>query len=563
MLERKALPISTVAAVMAWEFWSLGRRRILSALVGIGCLNALLYRLVTPDSGGLPETAQLNLFVAIFLADAVLIALSLVPGRDFDENGQAFDTRAFLLPLPTWLLAASKIFFPTVTAGLMWLVVSAFTLAVTPGAATGPHWPLLGPALVAATFTAAGLAFFWLPLHPWPLRVIVGIGMLAGPMAWTSNRFAGPEIGRATRMWVSVSATELATLVGFLTAAFAIAIYGTVHARRGTTLGFSNLGQQLEARLHRMRQGVTGAFRSQTTAQLWFEWREKGWIVPANAVMGLIMFVTMADENELLPLLSKLVFLFLLVMPLMIGCLMGRFSQSSRDPAIDLFRASRPVSDTELAHTILKAGALSVIATWIAAISALGAVFALLELTGSGGQAEAGWLILGGIAQRIGWLDSALGAVGLVWISWTMMALVTTVFLTGRNLMVAGLVVFPYALGLGAFFTSKLTEYDVNLYLFEAGAWLIGLGAIVLTMVAFLVAGRRRLLAGRTYTWAVGLWLASCSVLAWRGADSIRTIIDSGTALEAGLLLLAPGALALSVAPLALAPLAVAWNRHR
>ena len=62
-------------------------------------------------------------------------------------------------------------------------------LMVSPRGATGDDWPLLGPALVAATFTAIGLAITWLPLRPKAFKTLVTWILLATPARWTAHRF--------------------------------------------------------------------------------------------------------------------------------------------------------------------------------------------------------------------------------------------------------------------------------------------------------------------------------------------------------------------------------------
>ena len=570
MSEQRKLAMSAITATLAWEFWNLARFRMLSALIGVATMNVLFYQLVSlviSPAPGLPESAQANLFVAVFFVDVVLIVIVLLRSRDADSpNGMALDTRAFLLPLRTWQLVLAKMFFMVVAAGVLWVAVSTVTLTVTSSALTGEIWPMLGPALVAAIFTAIGLAIFWLPLQPKLLKWAVAFVMLMGPMFWTGDRFTRNPVDQATQIWSSVAAAELATLVGFLLAAYGIAVFGTVQARRGATLGFSNLGEIADTLTHRWRRTVSGTFRSPATAQVWFEWRQKGWTVPlivACLLVGAAILMGRHGEDSVLRALSVLLVGLLFYVPLMIGCLTGGLSQSSRDVSIDLFRASRPLSDTGLANAALKAGTLSFFATWAVAVVTSTAILGVVDLLGDGGQLERGWLMVKGIAEHVGWIDAALGLIAVLIVSWANMTLVASIFLTGRNKVVAALVVIPYTLGVGGFFTFLLVDEETIGSLFSVGAWTGSSTALVVTTVAFVVARRRRLIGGRLPSVALALCLAAGLVFAWRGADQISKIVDSGIALERAMLVLGPGMLVLAVAPLALAPLALAWNRHR
>jgi hypothetical protein len=71
------------------------------------------------------------------------------------------------------------------------------------------------------------------------------------------------------------------------------------------------------------------------------------------------------------------------------------------------------------------------------------------------------------------------------------------------------------------------------------------------TVVAFTAALRFRFLGFGTLVLAIGFWLAEFACCWW--------LLPRAAALGFAL----PGLLALTIAPLALAPLALAWNRHR
>lgn len=557
----------TITATMAWEFWSLARIRIVAGLLGIGCLNALYYHLATLFSESLPEEAQINLFLATFFTNITLIVFILLRSRDADaRSGMALDTRAFLLPLPTWQLVLSKMFFPAAAAGLLWIAVSTLTLAVTSSGATGENWPLLGPALAAAMLTAWGLAIYWLPMRPRPLKWLVATALLLGPIAWTVLRFGGLTSGPPS-LWSAVTVQEGAALAAFLLAAYAVAVFGTVQARRGVTLGFSHLDDVADGLSRRLPRTVSGTFRSPATAQLWFEWHQKGWMIPLYAACGLLTMAIMAGyaggTAAILPALSKIVVFFLFAAPPMTGCLMGRFSQSSRESAIDIFRAARPLSDTTFANAILKVGALSLVATWAATALTFAAILGVLDLLGEGGQLAAAWQMLRGRAEATGWTGIAVSLAGLLIVSWTNMALVTSAFLTGRNKVVAALVFVPYGVGVTAFIGFKMLGSEAISILFIAGSWLFSSAALALTIVAFAAARKRRLIGRQLPVVALAFGLAVGLGFAWAKADQVASIIRTGVALERSVLVLGPGLLALAIAPLALAPLALTWNRHR
>lgn len=552
----------TITATMAWEFWSLARVRILSALLGIGCLNALFFHLVNRFLGGVPETAHRNFYLVVFSTNVFLIVLILLRSRDADSrNGTELDTRAFLLPLATWRLVLFKMSFPVLAAGLLWMAISTLTLAVVPRGAVGESWPMLGPALVAAMFTAWGLALLYLPLRPKPLKALTGFAAVMGLVTWTVRSSEG------VKTWTSGATWDSATVLALLLAAYATAVFGTFWARRGVTLGFSNLLGAADAWSYRWRRAVRGAFRSPATAQIWMEWRQKGWILPAISA-GLLLALAILGgrtghvERVLTPLSILFVFLLFYTPPLM-GCLMGRFQQTSRDASIDVFRASRPLGDTALANVVLTAAALGLAATWGVMVLTGTAILGVLDLVGEGGQLERAWRMVKGAAVAIGPTDMVLVAAGFLVLTWANMALVASAFLTGRNKVVAALVFVPYGLGGGAFIVFNALGEEAIGGLFVVAAWILSAAALILTVAAFAAARRRRLIGERLPWVALALALAAGWGFAWGGGDRVLVIVESGVALERAMLVLGPGLLALAVAPLALAPLALAWNRHR
>ena len=559
--------MSTPFIALATEFWSLGRARILSALVGISCVNALYYHLATSVSSSLPPEVQQNLFFATFFTDITLIVLNLLLlSRDTGSSqGVELETRAFLLPIPTHQLVFLKMLFPAITAGALWVAISAFTLTVTSEGATGDSWPFFGPAMVAATLTVWGLALFWFPLRPLGLKILTFISvpaaLLIGMVMHLDSR-----ITTGSARWGWLTAGEFLTLLGLIAMAYALGVFGVSRARCGLTLGFPSFAE-LADRLGSRGRWVGGSFRSPQTAQIWFEWRQKGWIIPAHVGFGLLFTAALiarkGEAEAVLPALLKLlVFCFFLVPPMM-GCLIGRFHQSSTNAEMDLFRASRPLSDTTFAGILLKVGALSLLATWVTSILTTLTVIAALDAMSSVGQLDRAWQMVQVLTQGMGWSGIVLRLAGLVVVSWMNMALVASIFLTGRNKVVTALVFVPYGFGLTAFLVFKTLGAEAISGLVVAGAWSFSVAALVTTVLAFIAARRRRLLARWIPALALGIAIMVGSGVAWHQADRIRVLLESSFALERSILVLGPGLLALALAPLALAPLAVSWNRHR
>ena len=554
----------TMVLALAWAYWQKNRVKLISTMLGLACMDALFYRMASWGQDSLGLGAQQNLFAAIFFTNVLMIGLSIIRSHEADAaHGLELDPRSFLLPLPTWKLVLSKLFFPAASAGLIWIGISLLTLAVTPRSFTGDTWPFLGPALVASTYTAVGLAIAWLPLRPKPVKGILAVTVF---IVFFQSRFGAAH---SDRIWEPATPTELGALALFLSFACATALLGASLARRGAVLGFQDIGRWSDRITAKPRKHVSGSFRSPLTAHIWLELRQKGWILPFYlvcilTVMSILVGRSSAGVELIWPYQSALLTVLFYAGPTMVGCLLGRFNQSSREASIDVFRASRPLSDQGIAYSVLAAGGLNIAAIWLAAAVAIVVILGTVDLfLGGGGQLANTWAQVKAPYLELGWMESAFRVAGNLLFSWVNMALVATVFLTGRNKIVAMLIFLPYLAGGTSLIVFAIMGSEAVANFFVAGSWAVGTGGLVLTVAAFWAAARRRVITQRLMLFAGVFWLVAVVAYLAIQADKIRAILASGFAVEITPLVTVPGLLALTVAPLALAPLALSWNRHR
>lgn len=536
--------------------------RLVSATLGLACLNALSYELVTPGGTPLPPSAQVNLLFVTLVIDTSLIVMLLFRSRDDDGlDGASIGARAFLLPLPTWQVVLARISLPAITAAGLWVALSGLVLALTPRSATGETWPLLGPALVASVASAWSLALFALPLRPRVLRGILATGTFLFLGSWTLERFGG-DGGALAGPWDSPTPGELGFLAGLLLVAYGTALLGTRTARRGGVFRITPpaaIPEFLRRSEHR-----TSTFRSPLEAQVWFEWRGRGRTVPLVA-FGILLLAGLGNawsgRTELLGTwLLGVTKILLVLAPLMIGCVMGRLGTTGRHVAIDTFRGSRPLGNADLTRAVLTAGSRSLLCTWFVIAATVLALCGVADaLAGTSTLSDLGaW-------SAAGWSTSeaaAMLALGLL-ASWGNMAAVATVFLTGRKQVIVALVFLPYLLGLSSVFAFGFLETET---VSKAFLWVAGALSLLLPVGAaavFVRAWRKRLIGLRGTFVAVSLWAGCCLLLLWHEHDRVRGVLDSGYAVELASLALVPALLAALVASLAAAPLATAWNRHR
>jgi hypothetical protein len=208
------------------------------------------------------------------------------------------------------------------------------------------------------------------------------------------------------------------------------------------------------------------------------------------------------------------------------------------------FLATRPLCDTDMAHAVLRNAAKSVVSAWTIWAAAFAAACILLITIGG--------LPIATLQLRQHWwfLPGALFAM------WTAVGTLMPLALIGRSRQIFMALCTLGAIVVGVMLLSKLAFYP------QARIWLwrgivFGLTAAMLVGPAwcFIAALRRSLVDSRVVSAAIGLWAAATLTLAieWPFNEPPSVF---------GYFFLA-GILALAVAPLAAAPLALHFNRHR
>ena len=214
------------------------------------------------------------------------------------------------------------------------------------------------------------------------------------------------------------------------------------------------------------------------------------------------------------------------------------------DFQISQFLATRPLTNTQLAGTILRTMAKSVFLGWaIWALSLLIVYAVVLALRVNLGVE---------FPAPLGWWSVPVALLG----AWTLGGVMVAVALTGRQYVVAGFLVVAAGLPIGLlFFAQVALSPRAQDYLALGLAAFCGVAFVVGTIAALVAARRRALVTGPMLSAAAVAWGALCvlAALIWLPSSVERLAVY----------ICITGILALSVAPLATAPLALAWNRTR
>jgi len=538
------------AAATAWYLW---RQHRWQATAG-----AVYFVIVAVAAHVLPNdlyyhVATLALAVPLSIVPLYLAAVFTYGSEaDLSKRESIYPPWMLTLPVPSRALAGWPMLYGTATMAVAWLL--AAELLVRP---RGFEAPLGRPALTLAAGLAWLQALFWLPMGlPWirPLvAVVVVTAMVILPGTYASGSVSEPAI----LVWLAVQ----------LPVAYWVAVVGVSRSRRGDIPNWrwSAGGMRgLAGRSPRRRK----PFASPAKAQCWLEWRRYGVGLPVAVAVIAPFFVALVAVTRLVPDLAtnspfrSPMILLLLPLWLSMGICMGfgELAEKRKDRSVSGFLATRPMESAGFFRAKVDMAARGVLAAYAVMLPiALATAF----FTGAFGEIGASWQLL--VTRFSPWeaaLIVPLGAVGLLVGTWLILIENMLVGLTGRPWVMGAVAAmgFPLigtAILLGLWIYLRPEHHDA---LLAAVPWLVA--ALAGTKILFsrwtLRAARRRgLLTPKAVRRLAGVWLAGVlglfAVLWW--------VVPSDLA---PWYLLAPCAvLVLPLARIGLAPLAVAWNRHR
>ena len=545
------------AAAIGWELWGRNRRGIVAAgaaLAGAAVLAALLPAATAEDGVIVLST--------VWLAVACLYLLAVVTHCEFHEGRVrlGLPARMFTLPVRTGALVAWLMFYGLAALALLWLATGAL---VWLPAGVEPAWwvlPLLAVALVwfqavcwavpgpPVTKVVAACVIF--PALKFVLELIATAVVL---FVNHESRVDQQALARARPVVLTVFAA------GFIPLAYVFAVIGVARARRGAGAGGWWLRRAAGRALARPPRRER-PLRSPFAAQLWFEWRRKGLVLPLFLVCFLLFFAAVTAPFVGPGAIVRVVLLtagLTVAVAYFVGYGFGKTSFWASDLRLPAFQATRPVGSGELAGAKLAAAGLSALAA--TAVVVLGVPLGLGLL----GRADEVARWLGPPLQGLGGPPACalvlLGAAGLFTLTWGQLVGGLVPSLTGRAWVVNGVVAayLTVAVGLGLLTRYVLHHPDALGPTVTALAWACGalVGVKLVVAAGVLRASHRRgLLSPRAAVVTAAAWTAgaACLLIA---AD--RFLPEQGQPLAVAAVLLVP-----LVRPLA-APLAVAWNRHR
>ena len=542
------------ALAFAWEFRQRHRWGLLALVAYLLVLGT--FRLLHLDPGqsvNFDDAERFALVVVVPLAATFTYFLAVFSfgfAGDLTARQSIYPARMFTLPVTTAALAGWPMLYGTVAVALLWMATRVF--AFWP---SGVDVPIIWPALLAAALLSWTQALTWMPYGLPGLRVIVTVLWLAviDTIVLVALHYRAHE-----SVMVVILAPQLP--LAFLAARFAVgrARRGDVPDWRGM---FARVGQLADV-LPRRRDH----FPSPERAQVWFEWRQHGRSLPALVGILLpfelaLLFVAGHDTPELVfyTLLGVL-----LTPPFMAGFAAVTVSKTNpqlRDSTgLTPFMATQPMTSAALIAAKLKMTIWSTLAAWLLVLVGIP-----LALTLSGT-----WPVVIARARR---LSEAVGTIramviallvcsGLLASTWKQLVQSLYIGLTGREWVIKShlFLTLSFLAAVGPVARWIITDRDVQAALWDALLWIPAVLVGFKMSAAAWVATRlysSRLLSDRTLVTGAACWLvvvlALYGVLAW--------LVSTPQIAHYFLLLVA--ILEIPLVRLSVAPLALAWNRHR
>lgn len=527
----------SIPVAMTWEMLSHGRWVFPVSFLGGNLLPVLLLSALRLN--GVAESDDPSTVIMHFMF-VQIIMFSLAAGVLAAQGAPA---RLFAWPIRTATLVACQM-----SASMLLVGLETFVSIAALNSLFDLSWPLWGPALFAATSVAAIQATLWLTEKspawlPWAFALVA-----AGLGIWLKSRY-GDTFSQPSRYWSEVTPSEVLTMLVVIAVSFYVAVIGVARQRRGDVLPSFGVLEWFE-RTFDSAPRVGERFRTPAQAQYWYEWRQKGWAMPAAVLFGMVVgcggwLIFSRDFAELLTgfyagggMLS--------VVAMVAGMLLGVVGTSDSDLSMGHFRATRPLTNVEMSRILLKVGAKSVLLAWSYWAVAFGVILLTLMSCGAFPQKVLSeW-------RHLGWWYLPLTLLG----PWTVMGLIASMSLKGSTSLVTKSITGVVLLILSRPLLVKfVVPYHARPQFDQAIPVLLGVAFVLATSWAFAAARRRGLVSSRTIGTLAGLWFAMSTI--------VSLSMERHTPSPVSASIFAIGLLATAAAPLATAPLALAWNRNR
>ncbi len=538
----------SAAASLTWEFWRRSLPNIALLVAGAAGLLSFIYMNFPTSQVHGGELAD-----AAIVMHAALLAFLLPFAAVICCSAIDLQQRRFTLPVSSRALFGWPLLNGAVAMAAIYLMVALWANVLF-----SAGWTLARPVLAAIVLHAFCLALTLAVECPPNFRMMVTVlGAMAFAILTLFAQF--PPAGAAFRpLWRASTPWDVVLAAALTAAAYLLGVAGISLQRQSRGISLTAIGRWLLSWLDFSWSGKT-RLKSPPAAQFWWEWHEKGLGFPlVAAVVGLgvmLGFVGMAvflpgrlDGQSALGVVFVWSWMMTVCSPFL-GLMLGPTTQHFE---LDRFKATRPLTATQLADAVLKNMALGSLAGGFIWVSLTSLALALLAT------------IDGSVYFEVTRIDEVLGNHPLTYVAiaffalsvtmWTLMSLGAVWGLLRKWLFFTLLWV-----GVGGFLTLLTVDNWLPARWAEAAvvtcAWVLGIAWLAGAAAVFLVARRLRLIGRRRLLVVGGLFLLAYGATFWvpRPPAAPPVLFRLWLAAACTLPFFSWGA----------APLALWWNRHR
>ena len=412
------------------------------------------------------------------------------------------------------------------------------------------------------------LSFFW-----WIQALAWGVPLFPGrPFITLLVAMTHLLVGLCPLMPVGTSALSRWLLVAFmLLTAVLFAVIGLKWMRRGVWEGPSRLSTFWKGQRTRPARLTPRRFGSPFLAQFWLEWRRWGLMLPGLAggvAFVVIPLIFVAQKHLVEPFsgfdFERITLTLILVLPLGLAgataMAIGKLDPLQPTGEIPIYISIRPMTNGGFVIAKLAMTLATSALTWLVTLAA-GCFW--LTLLGDGTLlSRANSLTPYGFAAFLIGCIPALLLLTLV--TWKNLLAGIGVGLTGRTWVSAVFLFWRLTVGIGLLALVFKASLDLSLKetLLRWLPWILMVclaGKIAISTAAFRLGLRRKAITGGLVAWVIGGWMV-CGLFVAGYAGLVCHALNK---LDLWSWIALAGFLVLPLTDLAIAPLSLAWNRHR
>lgn len=535
----------SILRAITWEFWRENRWWIIISTCAILGLGGLVY---DSELGQYDQEhmSHLTTFFAEMIAFGMFLCLSLYNKK---KSRLGFPEHLFIKPVRMRFVASVRLGLAVVTAVSLYVVTACVFLWTSE-----VHWPIALPCLYLAT------CITFLHAMAWSLSAVPGLQVICSVIGYfvlcteyyhclRADDFSGaPGLFIYMALWASLAVT------------------GAALDRRAQRLTLTTLWNRILKTVTACLPWKTCTNASPQRALFWFHWIRKGWILPVLSVffmgLGYILLWSIPEREHvkfIRDYFMGIFFVHVFIFPLLTGLIMCQ--QESKNQGLPAYVGPLPVTNWNMLLAYLKASLASLAAAWGVFLAGLCLLQMGLLIVGDGHLSTEFYANLTGVFQMYN-PDSDLESNQLfhirtvyLLIAWAVPGLLASMILTGRK--TVGVIALSCVLLLPA--TPAIARMMgapgivVNALL-VLGTCLFIVFAIGGTVTAYVYGTLKKRIPPY-------LTLVVLLICVTENIIHAEVIWQQPRELLESLALLAVITLALT--PLAAAPLALAWNRHR